>query len=81
MHTKSSVPVVKKDVKMSKAIITMTRKSFGCLGVLDDYKNLVGIITDGDLRRKIKSNFFEKSASQVMTKNPMTANKKMLDKV
>ena len=78
MHTKSSVPVVKKDVKMSKAIITMTRKSFGCLGVLDDYKNLVGIITDGDLRRKIKSNFFEKSASQVMTKNPMTANKKML---
>ncbi len=78
MHTKNSVPVVKKDVKMSKAIITMTRKSFGCLGVLDDYKNLVGIITDGDLRRKIKSNFFEKSASQVMTKNPMTANKKML---
>ena len=78
MHTKKSIPVVKKDEKMSKAIIKMTKKSFGCLGVLDNKKNIIGIITDGDLRRKINSTFFEKKAFEIMTKNPTLVNKDML---
>ena len=78
MHHKSSLPIVKEDAKMSKALIKMTKKSFGCLGVLDKQNNIVGIITDGDLRRKLNSKFFDKKAYEVMTKNPAIASKKML---
>ena len=63
---------------MSKSLITMTKKSFGCIGVVDNKKNIVGIITDGDLRRKLNSKFFEKKAKDIMTKNPTLANKEML---
>ena len=38
----------------------MTKKSFGCLGVVDNKKKIIGIITDGDLRRKINSKFLNK---------------------
>ena len=46
--------------KMSKALLTMTKKSFGCIGVVDNKKNIIGIITDGDLRRKLTQNFLIK---------------------
>ena len=78
MHTKNEIPIVNQDVKMSKAIILMTKKSFGCLGVVDKNKQMIGIITDGDLRRKMNSKFFEKKAKEVMTKNPTIASKDIL---
>ena len=78
MHTKKSMPIVKKDEKMSKALIIMTSKSFGCLGVIDGKKNIIGIITDGDLRRKLNSKFFDKKASEIMTRKPTIADKNML---
>ena len=78
MHLGSSVPIAKLEDKMSKSLITMTKKSFGCIGVVDNKKNIVGIITDGDLRRKLNSKFFEKKAKDIMTKNPTLANKEML---
>ena len=78
MHTKQAMPISKKDEKMSKALIIMTKKSFGCLGVVDNNNNIIGIITDGDLRRKLNSKFFDKKAFEVMTKNPTIANTKML---
>ena len=78
MHTKSSIPIVNKNEKMSKAIIKMTKKSFGCLGVLDENKNIIGVITDGDLRRKLNSTFFSKTAFEIMTRKPTIANKNML---
>ncbi len=78
MHTGSSLPLVRKEEKMSKALIKMTSKSFGCLGVLDNQKRIVGIITDGDLRRKINSKFFDKKASEIMTKNPTISKGDML---
>ena len=78
MHIKNSIPLAKYNDKMSKAIITMTKKSFGCIGVTDKQNKIIGIITDGDLRRKINSKFFEKKASEIMTKNPLLADKKML---
>ena len=68
--------MAKLDEKMSKALLTMTKKSFGCIGVINNKKQIVGIITDGDLRRKLNSKFFEKKASEIMTKNPTLANKK-----
>ena len=78
MHSNRSLPITSVDDKMSKALITMTKKSFGCLGVIDKKNKIVGIITDGDLRRKLNSKFFEKKASEIMTKNPTLANKDML---
>ena len=78
MHTKKSLPVIDKNEKMSKALIMMTKKSFGCLGVLNDNKKIIGIITDGDLRRKLNSKFFEKRVNEVMTKKPTIASKNML---
>ena len=78
MHIKKELPLAKLDEKMSKALITMTKKSFGCIGVINKKEQIVGIITDGDLRRKLNSKFFSKKASEVMTKNPTLVNKNML---
>ena len=78
MHTKNEIPIVNQDVKMSRAIILMTKKSFGCLGVVDKNKKIIGVITDGDLRRKMNSKFFEKKAKEIMTKNPTIASKDIL---
>ena len=78
MHSKKELPLAKADEKMSKALLTMTKKSFGCIGVINKKKQIVGIITDGDLRRKLNSKFFEKKASEIMTKKPTLANKNML---
>ena len=78
MHTKNELPITKLNDKMSKALLVMTQKRFGCIGVVNNKKRIVGIITDGDLRRKMNSKFFEKTASEIMTKNPTVADKNML---
>ncbi len=78
MHKKHELPLAKKNEKMSKALITMTKKSFGCLGVVDSKNEIIGIITDGDLRRKLNSDFFNKTASEIMTKKPTLVSKEML---
>ncbi len=78
MHTKNSMPLINQNEKMSKAIVVMTKKSFGCLGVINNNNKIIGIITDGDLRRKINSRFFDKKASEIMTNKPTVANKNML---
>ena len=51
MHTGNKLPIIKEKTLMDKAIIIMTKKSFGCLGIISNKGNLIGIITDGDLRR------------------------------
>ena len=78
MHSKKELPLANLNEKMSSALLTMTKKSFGCVGVINQKKEIVGIITDGDLRRKLNSKFFEIKAAEIMTKNPTVANKKML---
>ncbi len=70
MHKKSDLPLAKDSELMSSALLTMTKKSFGCVGVINKNKKLVGIITDGDLRRNMGQNFFKKKASEIMTKKP-----------
>ena len=70
MHSSKELPLAKLDEKMSNALLTMTKKSFGCIGVVNSKKQIVGIITDGDLRRKLNSKFFNKNASEIMTKKP-----------
>ncbi len=78
MHLKNSLPLAKYNENMSTTLLTMTRKSFGCVGVINKKGKLIGVITDGDLRRKLNSSLFKKNASEIMTKNPSVADKKML---
>ena len=78
MHTGKSLPIAKEMDKMSKTLITMTKKSFGCIGIINNSNKLVGIITDGDLRKNMNSNFFTLKASELMTKNPTTGDKNMI---
>ena len=78
MHTGSALPLSKENEKMTKALLTMTKKSFGCVGVINNAKKLIGIITDGDLRRNMNDNLFNLKALNLMTKNPSTGNKDML---
>ena len=75
MHEKNELPLTKADEKMSSALITMTKKSFGCVGVINKLNKLVGIITDGDLRRNMNQNIILKKASQVMTRKPTVVDK------
>ena len=78
MHTKTSIPIVRKNENMSKALLTMTKKSFGCVGVVDNKNIIIGIITDGDLRRKLNSKLFKKKAYEIMTKKPLLVKRDML---
>ena len=78
MHNESALPLIKHNEKMSKALVKMTQKSFGCLGVINLKSNLIGIITDGDLRRNMDQNIINKITSEVMTKNPTTVDQSTL---
>mgnify|MGYP003956086701 FL=1 len=78
MHLKNKLPLAKENEKMSKVLIQMTKKSFGCIGVINNNNNLIGIITDGDLRRNMDSKFLNKKAHEIMTKKPTIANKNLL---
>ncbi len=78
MHLGTSLPLATENEKMTKTLITMTKKSFGCVGVLNKNKKLIGIITDGDLRRNMNDNLFSLTAAELMTKKPTTGNKEML---
>jgi arabinose-5-phosphate isomerase len=72
MHTGDAVPLAGPDTPMDRALLLMTEKRFGCLGVVDERQRLVGIITDGDLRRAIGSDLFARHAGEVMTLSPRT---------
>lgn len=78
MHAREDTPVVGQHELMSKVLITMTAKSFGCAGVVDPEGRLVGIITDGDLRRHMSNNLLDQHAYDVMSRNPITITPKAL---
>ena len=70
MHKGDDMPIVNEDTPMQEALLVMTSKMLGCVGVIDNSGKLVGIITDGDLRRWLTSDILNKKVSDVMTKNP-----------
>lgn len=74
----SDMPIVKPDMMMADALVVMTEKSLGCLGVVDDRGILIGVITDGDLRRHMTADIIVRSAGDIMTKNPKTIPPDML---
>ena len=72
MHTGDRIPLAAIGTRMSEAIAEMTEKTFGCVGITDLQGRLVGIITDGDLRRHMSPNLLELNVETVMTREPKT---------
>lgn len=73
MKTDRNMPLISSDKKMSEAIIEISSKGFGCVGIISiKKKELIGIITDGDLRRHMNSNLLDQSVNKIMTKKPKT---------
>src|SRR2546429_3379174 len=67
MHTGGEIPLAMVGTRMSEAIAEMTAKTFGCVGITDSRGLLVGIITDGDLRRHMSANLLDLKVEEVMT--------------
>ena len=72
MRSKNDIPIVKYCDKMPVVLLEITSKRLGCCAVVNDENHLIGIITDGDLRRHLTNNFLEKTAQEVMTPEPQT---------
>ncbi len=70
MHRDSEMPLLSLNASMHDTLLEMTTKRLGCVGFIDDKGNLVGILTDGDLRRCLSNDILNKHASDVMTPNP-----------
>lgn len=71
MHSGDAVPLTKANTSMQDALITISQKGFGVVGVTDDNGTLKGIITDGDLRRHMDG-LLDLTAGDVMTAEPKT---------
>ncbi|MGH6942712.1 MAG: KpsF/GutQ family sugar-phosphate isomerase [Geminicoccaceae bacterium] len=72
MHRGENLPLVGRQARMADALLEITAKRLGAVGVVDDAGCLVGIITDGDLRRHMSAELFERRAADVMTPAPKT---------
>lgn len=72
MHGADELPLVGEATSMRDALLVMTQKHFGCVGVMNAAGALVGIVTDGDLRRHMSDNLLEKTVAEVMGGSPVT---------
>lgn len=72
MHGGDELPLVQSDMLMEQALIEMTAKRFGCLGITGSDGKLAGIITDGDLRRHMGDQLLKQKAGDVMHARPVT---------
>jgi arabinose-5-phosphate isomerase len=72
MHTGEAFPMVGEDTAMREAIFEITSKRLGVTGVVDAGGKLIGVITDGDLRRALEKygDLLNRKASEIMTRNP-----------
>ncbi len=72
MRTGERLPLTSVTARMSEAIVEMTGKGLGCVGITDAAGKLVGIVTDGDLRRHMGPGLLEAPVAEIMTRNPKT---------
>jgi len=75
MHAGSSLPLTAPDVSVAVAVMEISSKRLGLTIIGDASKKILGIVTDGDLRRGIErwgKNFFDMTVAEVMTRNPRT---------
>jgi arabinose-5-phosphate isomerase len=72
MHTGDAIPLATPETRMDRALVLMTEKRFGCLGVTAPNGALVGILTDGDLRRAMGPDLLSREVRTIMTRAPRT---------
>src|SRR5712671_4181213 len=72
MHSGDAVPLKPLGTRMSDALVEMSSKGFGCVGIVNANGHVVGIVTDGDLRRHMRPDLMTARVDEVMTKNPKT---------
>ncbi|MGF7162065.1 arabinose-5-phosphate isomerase [Rhodoligotrophos appendicifer] len=72
MHGDAELPLIDVDALMAEALVVMTSKRFGCVGVVRGDGTLAGVITDGDLRRNMSSDLISRTTGEVMTVKPVT---------
>jgi len=72
MHIGNSIPLVAAGTRMADAMVEMSAKGFGCVGITNTNGKLVGIVTDGDLRRHMRADLLDVRVDDVMTRNPKT---------
>jgi arabinose-5-phosphate isomerase len=70
MHTGDAVPLKPVGTEMTDALKEMSAKGFGCVAIVDASGHIAGIITDGDLRRQMRSDLMELKVDDIMTRNP-----------
>ncbi|MBV8923756.1 MAG: CBS domain-containing protein, partial [Bradyrhizobium sp.] len=70
MHTGEAVPLKPVGTRMSDALVEMSAKGFGCLAIVDATGHMAGIITDGDLRRQMRSDLMDSHVEDIMTRSP-----------
>ena len=73
MHTGEELPLVRETAPLREALAVMTAKGFGCTGITDEDGQLVGIFTDGDLRRSVDRLNPDLAIRALMTISPKTA--------
>ena len=72
MHSGAALPLAPVGTRMDEALIVMTEKGFGCLGIQTPDDKLTGIISDGDLRRHMSAELLAQSVEDIMTSTPVT---------
>jgi len=72
MHKGDAVPLAQLGSRMGEAMVEISAKGFGCVGIVDSKGKLAGIITDGDLRRHMRPDLLEARVEDVMTPRPKT---------
>ncbi len=72
MHGAENLPVVGEEVTMGDALLVMTSSGYGCVGVISPAGDLVGVVTDGDLRRNMSDDLAARSAREIMGTSPKT---------
>jgi arabinose-5-phosphate isomerase len=70
MHSGDELPLVRSEDVMTHVLVVMTEKRFGCAGIVGDTGALIGVITDGDLRRHMQGDLLQKRAADIMTPHP-----------
>ena len=70
MHGRDALPVVQPGTKMSEALVVMAEKNLGGLIVADTHDHVLGLITDGDLKRHMDTHLLERRVETIMTPNP-----------
>src|SRR3954447_16423133 len=72
MHKRDAMPLAQLGSRMGAAMVEISAKGFGCVGIIDGQGKLAGIITDGDLRRHMRPDLLEARVEDVMTASPKT---------